>query len=205
MLKKSLLIISSLFLFILLFSVNTYATEYFYPKDFKLSDGSLPYDFIVYKDGSNNYYALAFYEVNGFSDAIDASWITYKLQSSATHVIHVHGSSLDYKYGVFEMKNNSSQWTLLNTYKVAAGESNKPVNLGGSPIYSTFTLYYNGWSQVFFQKTPVKELTTLEAIMLATEEMSEEIVQTTKIILPYGVTCLALLIGLILLVKVFRH
>lgn len=201
MLKKSFIAFSFLFLFICLLSVNTYAAELFSLSEFN-TNGLTATDVFVLESSNGDLTAFAIYET------VEGKWGTsshiHVVDNSGNVSVYFKGTNMAYKYGHFEKKSGQTEWTLLNTYNKSSYGSTSYRSAVGVPIYSTFDVVYEDGT-IFFPLTPAEEETTLEKIMKTAEEMAEEILQTTKTILPYGVTCLALLIGLALLLKVFRR
>ena len=172
-------------------------------------DGSVPYYVSSY---SHSYFCYASSSLDSsnfyfdFSDEGDLNSI-YVARPSVPSVnyslyLYVLGSDGNYSWiqvsTVTARSNSSDSFILLNA------SENLHTLLFNSIVSSSHPVYLYGSDEVFFPAPPDPMVTLAEQMMEKTPE-ALDLDGKMKILVPFGISCLALLISLPLLLKVLRR
>lgn len=97
---------------------------------------------------------------------------------------------------------NSSPY--YSWYWEYTGNSNVFLGHGNTLLYSSYTIY-DALGDVYFPPVPPLLTLVVELVEAQGQILLQKVVGTIQILLPYGISCLALLISLPLLLKVLRR
>ena len=180
--KKFLLVISSVALMVCTLMVTASASEYYYYD----GDGS----YTIHASYDTYYSAYVF---NSLPD--DVSFIYNGNQ------VTVYSRS-EIPYTEYRYNHNTGSWEVWGHMFTSAGKTVSLVNIGWE-VYQSDVNIYDSNGELFFPLPPtlpevVEELTQMEG-----QTLTSEVVGTMSNLVPFGVGCLALLTGLVLLSRKF--